>query len=225
MIRKGKKGNQAIRLVLLLLTLLTNNVEELEAVLALVGGDDTEPVTELLLLEELLGQVLEVATGELLVSDDLDAAVTEVGDGDALAEVAGEAVNLDALLQEGGEGAGVEDTVVHGLGGVDDELFARFVLATFAVFGGHVAAHWSRECVLRTFLVIFWFFLGPPLRPPPPAVGFFCVGLSILLSSLLRMEYFSSCALPISGLFQGTIGAAQQSEIRTGPCTILSVFE
>jgi hypothetical protein len=114
--------NQAIRLVLLLLTLLTNNVEELEGVLALVGGDDAEPVTELLLLEELLRQVLEVAAGELLVSDDLDAAVTKVGDVDALAEVAGEAVNLDALLEESGEGGGVEDTVVHGLGSVDDEL-------------------------------------------------------------------------------------------------------
>ena len=114
--------NKAIRLVLLLLTLLTNNVEELEGVLALVGGDDTEPVTELLLLEELLGQVLDVATGELLVGNDLDATIAEVGDVDLLAEVAGEAVNLDALLEESGEGRGVEDAVVHGLGSVDDEL-------------------------------------------------------------------------------------------------------
>jgi hypothetical protein len=41
--------------------------------------------------------------------------------------------------------------------------------------------------------VTFAFFLEP-LRPPPPAVGVFCIGLSILLSSLLR-EFFSSCAL------------------------------
>ena len=121
MFRVGYR-NQAIRLVLLLLTLLTNNVEELEGVLALVGSDDTEPVTELLLLEELLCQVLEVATGELLVGDDLDLAVVEVGDGDALAEVTGETVNLDAGLEEGGEGRRVEDLVVGGLGSVDDEL-------------------------------------------------------------------------------------------------------
>merc|ERR1712080_460808 len=101
--------NQARRLVLLLLTLLANDVEELEGVLALVGGDDTEPVTKLLLLEELLGQVLNVATGELLVGNDLDATIAEVGDVDLLAEVAGEAVNLDALLEESGEGRGVED--------------------------------------------------------------------------------------------------------------------
>jgi hypothetical protein len=119
---ESDRRNQAIRLVLLLLTLLANNVEELEGVLALVGGDDAEPVTKLLLLEELLCQVLEVATGELLVGNDLDAAIAKVGDVDALAEVAGEAVDLDALLEEGGEGGCVEDTVVHGLGGVDDEL-------------------------------------------------------------------------------------------------------
>lgn len=53
------------------------------------------------------------------------------------------------------------------------------------------------------------------------------VGLSILLSSLLRMcmrEFFSSFARSASSLFQGVVGAAQQSEIRTGPCTILSVL-
>ena len=46
-------------LVLILLTLVTNNVEELQAVLALGGADHTEPVTELLLLEELLGPVVQ----------------------------------------------------------------------------------------------------------------------------------------------------------------------
>lgn len=111
------------RLVLLLLTLVTNNVEELEGVLALVGADDTEPVTELLLLQKLLGQVLEVAAGELLVGDDLDAAIAEVGDVDGVAEVAGQTVDLDALLQEGGEGGRVEDAVLGRLGGVDHELY------------------------------------------------------------------------------------------------------
>lgn len=105
------------------------------------------------------------------MSNDLNAAVAEVGDVDALAEVAGEAVDLDALLQEGGEGGGVEDAVVHGLGGVDDELKS-----------GQVSDYWSRGAtsmrhlwkLVHTFLVIFWLFLGAPLFPPPPAVGFFC---------------------------------------------------
>ena len=47
-------------LLVVLLGLVVDDVEELELVHSLRGGDDTEPVTELLLLEELLG-----ATGGL----------------------------------------------------------------------------------------------------------------------------------------------------------------
>lgn len=54
-------------LVLLFLALFADDVEELQAVLALGGADNTEPVTKHLLLEELLCEVLEVSTGELLV--------------------------------------------------------------------------------------------------------------------------------------------------------------
>lgn len=43
------------RLILILIGLVVDDVEELELVDALGGGDDAEPVTELLLLEELLG--------------------------------------------------------------------------------------------------------------------------------------------------------------------------
>lgn len=118
----GQVFRQMTTLLVILLALLTNNVEELQAVLALGGGDDAEPVTELLLLEELLGEVLEVAAGELLVGDDFDAAVAEVAHGDVVTEVAGAAVDLDALLQEGGELAGVEDAVVGWLLRVDDVL-------------------------------------------------------------------------------------------------------
>lgn len=112
-------------LVLVLLSIISNNVEELEAVLALGGADHTQPVTELLLLEELLGQVLEVATAEVLVCDDLNLAITDVGDGDILAEVSGATINLDALLEEGSESGGVEDAILGGLLGVDDELSPR----------------------------------------------------------------------------------------------------
>ena len=214
----GLQRDQAIRLVLLLLTLLANNVEELEGVLALVGGDDAEPVTELLLLEELLRQVLEVAAGELLVSDDLDAAVAEVGDVDALAEVAGEAVNLDALLEEGGEGGGVEDTVVHGLGSVDDELFpksANMRISQLKIsLGEDIKSH------IPYLLGDLGVLLGA-LEAAAAGSG----------SLLHRSQY--TALKPAARIFllarsertiQG-VGAAQQSEIRTGPCTILSVLE
>lgn len=42
-------------LLLILVGLVVDDVEEAELVDTLGGGDDTEPVTELLLLEELLG--------------------------------------------------------------------------------------------------------------------------------------------------------------------------
>lgn len=57
------------------------------------------------------------------MGDDLDAAIAEVGDVDGVAEVAGQAVDLDALLQEGGEGGRVEDAVLGRLGGIDHELY------------------------------------------------------------------------------------------------------
>lgn len=56
------------------------------------------------------------------MGDDLDAAIAEVVDEDVLAEVSGEAVNLDAGLEEGGEGGRIEDLVVGGLLSVDDVL-------------------------------------------------------------------------------------------------------
>ena len=109
-------------LLLILLLVLANDVVEAELVDTLGGGDDTEPVTELLLLQELLGEVLEVAAGEVLVSDNLDLAVLEVVDDNVVTEVAGKTVNLDAGLEEGGKGRRVEDLVVGGLLSVDDEL-------------------------------------------------------------------------------------------------------
>jgi NAD-dependent oxidoreductase involved in siderophore biosynthesis len=67
-------------------------------------------------------QVLEVATGELLVCDNLDLALALLGDGDGVSEVSGAALDLDAVVEELLEGLDIEDLVVHGLRAVDDEL-------------------------------------------------------------------------------------------------------
>ena len=48
-------------LLVVIVTFVVNNVEELELIDTLGGGDDAEPVTELHLLEELLGPSLEVS--------------------------------------------------------------------------------------------------------------------------------------------------------------------
>ena len=50
-----------VDLLVILIRLVVNNVEEAELVDALGGGNDAEPVTELLLLEELLGAVMALA--------------------------------------------------------------------------------------------------------------------------------------------------------------------
>lgn len=140
-----------MHLLVVLISVIVNNVEELELVDSLGGGDNAEPVAELHLLEELLGakrrkqlvicsqsksrfltlrsavalQVLQVAARQLVVGNDLDLAVTLLGDLDLVAEVANTALNLDLLVQELLEGGDIEDLVGGRLGGVDDELDER----------------------------------------------------------------------------------------------------
>ena len=46
-----------LHLLVILISLIVDNVEEAELIYALGGRDDAEPVTELLLLEELLGTI------------------------------------------------------------------------------------------------------------------------------------------------------------------------
>lgn len=67
-------------------------------------------------------QILEVSARELLVSNDLDLAISLLADLDGVAEVAGAAIDLDAVVEELLEGLDVEDLVVDGLRAVDDEL-------------------------------------------------------------------------------------------------------
>ena len=80
-------------------------------------------------------QVLQVAAGELLVSNDLDLAITLLGDLDDLAEVTGAALDLDAVVEELLESLDVEDLVVDGLRAVDDELLGDLL----ALLGGGAA--------------------------------------------------------------------------------------
>ena len=75
------------------------DVEVAELVGGLVGRDDVEVVTELLLLEVLLGEVLEVALGERGLGNDVEA-VLVAGDDDGVTEDTGLAVDLDAVVEE-----------------------------------------------------------------------------------------------------------------------------
>lgn len=67
-------------------------------------------------------QVLQVASGELLVSYNLDLAIALLADGDGVAQVSGAAVDLDSVVEELLESREIEDLVVDGRGAVDDEL-------------------------------------------------------------------------------------------------------
>ena len=83
--------------------------------------------------------------------NNLDLAVALLLDDDEVAEVADAALDLYPLLKELGEGADVEDLVVGGLRGVDDELYPgqRGVPRAPIVMG----RGWDWR---PTFFVVFW---------------------------------------------------------------------
>jgi hypothetical protein len=72
------------------------------------------------LLQVLLGQVLQVALGETDIGLDADALII-TGDLNTLSEVASSASDLDAGSEELCEVGSVEDLVLDGLGAVNGE--------------------------------------------------------------------------------------------------------
>lgn len=116
----------------------------LEGVGVLGGSNDAEPFTHLVLLEELLGQVLEVALRERNRRGDREFAstwreqsrsvrgarrreseieeITLAGELDVLAELTGLSLDLDVVYEELLVSGGIEDLVVGGSRVVDEEL-------------------------------------------------------------------------------------------------------
>ena len=134
-------------------------------------------------------QVLQVAAGELLVSNDLDLAISLLADLNGITKIAGTALDFDAVMKELLEGLDVEDLVVDGLRTVDDELYSpisnlslldsTIPSTQLANSRRHFALHlWIGEVRHKlTFFVTFWFFLTP-LGPVP---GRFCIEYLSLL--------------------------------------------
>lgn len=99
-------------------------------VLVLLDGDESDPVSDLVLLQVSLGQVLQVLAGELGVGDNNNLGAL-LGDSDVVTQVAGVAVNLDVLNQELDVRRWVKHTVLSGGGGVNDKL-----LSSLGLLGG-----------------------------------------------------------------------------------------
>ena len=112
------------------------DVEEADLVLVLGGGNNTEELTDLLLLEVLLGEVLEVSLGEVDHGGDNDG-VLVLGDGDLVSEVSSLSLDLDSLGKEGLEVSENDNVVLNWLLEVDGELAGWLLdLASLASLGG-----------------------------------------------------------------------------------------
>lgn len=101
---------------------IIGNVEVTKFEGLLVSSDNTEPVTDLVLLQELLGEVLEVTLGEGNVSNNSDLVVSRARDSNSFTEVVGTTINLDTVVEVLFERGSVKDLVVGRAGTVNDEL-------------------------------------------------------------------------------------------------------
>ncbi len=80
-----------------------------------------QEITQLLLLEVFLGEVLQVSLGERKLSSNNDLGLV-TGDGDFGSEFTGFAVDLDSVVKELLERGRVEDLVLNWLPAVNGEL-------------------------------------------------------------------------------------------------------
>lgn len=120
-------------LFLIGLSILANLVV-LDNIGLLIRADDPQPVPQLMLLQELLGQVLQVALGNLSISRLEDNLVGITGDGDSgLSEIVGTAVDLDAVGKVLLKRRHVENLVGDGSRAVNDELAGQFHLLLLSI--------------------------------------------------------------------------------------------
>lgn len=102
----------------------------MQLVLVLLDRNESDPVSELVLLQESLGQVLQVLTGELGGRDN-DDLVTFLGDRNGLTQVTDDTVNLDVFNQVLNVSLLVENGVFDWSRSVNDKL-----LSSLSVLGG-----------------------------------------------------------------------------------------
>lgn len=112
--------------LLLFFSITTGDLEVSQFVGVLGTGNDVQEITKLLLLQVLLGQVLQVSLGEWKFSSDVNLSLL-TGDLDLGAKVASLAVDLDAVVQVLLESSSIEDLVFDWLPAVNGELGDRLL--------------------------------------------------------------------------------------------------
>merc|ERR1719387_279552 len=103
------------------------DVEVPQLIRRLVWRNDVEEIPELLLLEVLLGEVLQVSLGEWCLCCDMDLVGLLASDRHSVAEVASLAANLYAVLEKLLEICHGHDVVIHWLLAVHCELQRRLL--------------------------------------------------------------------------------------------------
>ncbi|KAL3235505.1 uncharacterized protein RNJ42_02281 [Nakaseomyces bracarensis] len=124
-----------INLFFVFFILFWSDLVESQSVRVLLGGDESDPVSQLVLLQVLLGQVLQVLTRELGGGNNGNNG-TIFFDGDSVTQVTDNTFNLDVVDQVLSVRSWVEDTVfswsrdIDGKG-VGDLLLSSGLYKTF----------------------------------------------------------------------------------------------
>ena len=103
------------------------DVEVFDLISSLAGGNDVQEFSKAVLLEVLLGQVLQVSLWECDVGWDVN--LWGFGsNSDVISQVSDLACDFDSSSQEFGEVGGVEDLIFDWLWAVNWEVVADFLL-------------------------------------------------------------------------------------------------
>lgn len=109
-----------ILVLLLLLVLVDLEVAQLIALLAV--GDDTQPVSEVVLLQIFFGEIFQIPFGERHLGSDSDLALASLDGHNPSAKVTSFPVHLDPLLQELLKIGSVHDSIFYRVSAVKGEL-------------------------------------------------------------------------------------------------------
>lgn len=108
--------------------ILWSDLVESQLVLVGLRGDESDPVSQLVLLQVLLGQVLQILTRELGSGNNGNDR-TVFFNGDSVTQVTGSTFHLDVFNQELSIRSWIEDTVFHWGRDVNGESLGNLLLS------------------------------------------------------------------------------------------------